>query len=279
MPLSFRRMVGASRMAKWVRLAHAKDGGDGGAFGTLAGDGSVALHRGDMFDRPSPTGEVVPAAAVHLRAPVRPGKFIGLWNNFFELASKQGNAIPADPLFFLKAPSSIIGPDMAIRPPAGYTGRVIYEGELGVVIGRRVSNADAAEATAAIFGYTCVNDVTATDILAADPAFPQWARAKSPDSFGPVGPCIDTAPDLAAARVRVLLNARERQNYAIADMILPPARIVALLSREMTLEPGDLIACGTSIGALPMRPGMVVEVTIDGIGTLRNVFAPTEQTA
>ena len=261
-------------MAKWVRLAH----GGGGAFGLMADDGSVAIHRGDMFDRPTPTGEVVPADAVHLRAPVRPGKFIGLWNNFFELAAKQGSTIPTEPLFFLKSPSSIIGPDVPIRPPAGYTGRVIYEGELGIVIGRRVTNADAAEAAAAIFGYTCVNDVTATDILTADPSFPQWARAKSPDTFGPVGPCIVTGL-LAEARVRVLLNGRERQNYPLADMILPPARIVALLSREMTLEPGDLIACGTSVGALPMRPGMTVEVAIDGIGTLRNAFAPTDSPA
>ena len=263
-------------MAKWVRLAHAKDGG--GGFGIQAEDGSVAIHCGDMFDRPSPTGEIVPPEAVRLRAPVRPGKFIGLWNNFHELAAKQGNTIPTEPLFFLKSPASITGPDTPIRPPPGYTGRVIYEGELGIVIGRRTSQADEAEAAAAIFGYTCVNDVTATDILTADPAFPQWARAKSPDSFGPVGPCIVTQID-PAARVRVLLNARERQNYPIADMILPPARIVALLSREMTLEPGDLIACGTSVGVLPMRPGMTVEVVIDGVGTLRNIFAPTEPAA
>ncbi len=262
-------------MAKWVRLAH----GGGGAFGLLANDGSVAIHRGDMFDRPTPTGEVVPGDALHLRAPVRPGKFIGLWNNFFELAAKQGNTIPTEPLFFLKSPSSIIGPDVPIRPPPAYTGRVIYEGELGIVIGRRISHADEAEASQAIFGYTCVNDVTAIDILTADPAFPQWARAKSPDSFGPIGPCIETELDLGIARVRVLLNGRERQNYRVADMILAPARIVALLSREMTLEPGDLIASGTSVGALPMRPGMIVEVVIDGIGILRNPFAPTETQA
>jgi 2-keto-4-pentenoate hydratase/2-oxohepta-3-ene-1,7-dioic acid hydratase in catechol pathway len=262
-------------MVKWVRLAH---GGES-AFGRMADDGSVALHRGDMFGQPAPTGEVVPAAAVHLRAPVRPARFIGLWNNFHERAAKEGNTIPTYPLYFLKSPGSIIGPDTPIRPPASYTGRVIYEGELGVVIGQRVCNADAAEAARAIFGYTCLNDVTAGDILKADPAFPQWARAKSPDSFGPAGPCIETDLDLAATRVRVLLGGRERQNYPLSDMILPPAEIVALLSQEMTLEPGDLIACGTSLGAMPMRPGMVVEVAIDGIGTLRNTYAPAEPTA
>jgi 2-keto-4-pentenoate hydratase/2-oxohepta-3-ene-1,7-dioic acid hydratase in catechol pathway len=261
-------------MTKWVRLAH----GGGGAFGTLHDDGSVAIHRGDMFDTPIPTGEVVPAAAVVLRAPVRPGKFIGLWNNFHERAIKEGNTIPEDPLYFLKASGSVVGPEAPILPPPSYTGRVVYEGELGIVIGRRLTHADEAEAARAIFGYTCVNDVTAADILRADPAFHQWARAKSPDSFGPVGPWI--VPEIPAeARVRVLLNGRERQNYPVSDMILPPVRIVALLSREMTLEPGDLIACGTSLGATAMRPGMTVEVVIDGIGTLRNVFAPTEAPA
>jgi len=262
-------------MAKWVRVA----GGDGDAFGLLAEDGSVALHRGDMFDRPSPTGETVRADAVRLLAPVLPGKFIGLWNNFHERARKEGNTIPADPLYFLKSQASVVGPEAPILPPPGYDGRVVYEGELGIVIGRRLTHADEAEAAAAIFGYTCVNDVTASDILRADPAFPQWARAKSPDTFGPVGPCIATDLDWAALRVRVLLGGRERQNYPADDMILPPARIVALLSREMTLEPGDLIACGTSLGAMPMRPGTVVEVVIEGIGTLRNVFAPAEPAA
>lgn len=262
-------------MAKWVRLAH----GGGGAFGLMAPDGAVAIHRGDMFDRPTPTGEVVAPDAVRLRAPVRPGKFIGLWNNFFERAAQQGHTIPTYPLYFLKSPTCVIGPDVPIRPPALYADRVVYEGELGIVIGRRVANADESEAAAAIFGYTCVNDVTASDILMADPAFQQWARAKSPDSFGPVGPCIETELDASICRVRVMLNGRERQNYPVADMILSPSRVVALLSREMTLEPGDLIACGTSLGALPMRPGMIVEVVIDGIGTLRNPYAPTETPA
>ena len=102
----------------------------------------------------------------------------------------------------------------------------------------------------------------------ADPSFPQWARAKGCDTFCPCGPAIVTGLDWSALQVCTLLNGRERQSYPAADMILPPARIVSLLSREMTLEPGNLIACGTSIGVLPMRPGMEVIVVIDGIGTL-----------
>lgn len=258
-------------MALWVRFAR-HDGAEG--FGTLdEAAGSVAAHVGDIFASPTPTGETLPREAIRLLAPLRPGKFIGLWNNFHDLAAKTGAAIPETPLWFLKAGTSLLDPEGTIRPPAGYAGKVLYEGELGLVIGRRCKDADEAEAAAAIFGLTAVNDVTALDILTADPSFPQWARAKSCDSFGPVGPAIATGLDWSALHVRVALNGRVRQDYPLADMIIPPARIVALISREVTLEPGDLIACGTSVGALPMRAGMTVEVSIEGVGTLRNVMA------
>ncbi|UPY38805.1 fumarylacetoacetate hydrolase family protein [Sediminicoccus sp. KRV36] len=254
----------------WIRFRTAA-GMEG--FGTLA-DAAVTPFEGDMFGTATPAGPALPLGDVTLLAPVRPRHFIGLWNNFHELAAKQGNAIPETPLWFLKAPGSIIGPGEAIRPPAGYAGKTLYEGELGLVIGQRIANAEENEAAAAIFGLTCVNDVTALDILTADPSFPQWARAKSPDSFGPIGPCIATGLDWRELRVQVALNGRIRQDYPCADMILPPARIVALISREVTLQPGDVIACGTSVGALPMRPGMEVSVSIPGIGSLVNSFSP-----
>ncbi len=248
-------------MTLWVRYA--------GGFGTLEGD-LVQPHEGDMFAGATPCEAQVPAAEVELLAPVTPGKIVALWNNFHALAEKLGQAIPEGPLYFLKATSSLIGPGATIRPPAGYTGKTVYEGELGIVIGRICSRATEAEAEDAIFGYTAVNDVTALDLLTADPSFPQWARAKGCDTFGPVGPAIATGLDPASLTVRVLLNGRERQCYPVSDMILQPARIVSLLSQEMTLHPGDLIACGTSVGVLPMRPGMTVSVVIDGIGTLTN---------
>lgn len=251
-------------MTLWVRYAYQGQPG----FGTLAED-HVAVHAGDMFAQPTPTGQHLPRAAVRLLAPVRPAVFIGLWNNFHAAAAKAGHAIPTYPLIFLKSPHSIIGPEAEIRPPAD-CGRVIYEAELGIVIGRVCRDLDEAAAAAAIFGYTCVNDVTAIDKFGNDPAFSQWARAKGADTFGPVGPAIATDLDWRALRIQARLEGRTRQDYPADDMILPPARIVALLSREMTLHPGDLIACGTSLGALPMRAGMTVEVEIAGIGVLRN---------
>ena len=261
-------------MALWVRFRHEETEG----FGTLEQD-TILPHRGELFADPVPTGETIPLTSVRLLAPVRPAAFIGLWNNYHEAAAKAGWATPDTPLFFLKSGRSVAGPEEVIRPPAGYAGRVIYEGELGLVIGRRCKDVSEEEAASAIFGFTCVNDVTALDLLNADPSFPQWARAKGCDTFGPVGPAIATGLDASALRVRVALNGRVRQDYPTSDMILPPARIVSFLSREMTLEPGDLIACGTSTGALPMRPGMTVEVTIEGIGTLRNIFAPADVAA
>jgi 2-keto-4-pentenoate hydratase/2-oxohepta-3-ene-1,7-dioic acid hydratase in catechol pathway len=255
-------------MALWVRFAD--DSREG--FGTLDGE-TIRVHAGDMLAGATPAGTIIPLAAVRLLAPVRPGKFIGLWNNFHAVATAQSLEIPDFPLFFLKATSSVLAPEAEFRAPASYSGRVVYEGELGVVIGRRCSNVSEEDAEAAIFGFTCVNDITAVELFGTNPKFEQWARAKGCDGFGPVGPAIATGLDWRNARVRTLLNGRERQNYPVSDMILPPPRIVSLLSREMTLEPGDLITCGTSTGVLPMRPGMTVEVAIDGVGVLRNRFA------
>ena len=250
-------------MTAWVRY-------DGG-FGVLDGE-AVIPHAGDMITGATPSGEALPLSGLTLLPPVNPRCFIGLWNNYHALAAKLGQAIPDSPLYFLKSPGSLLAPGGIIRAPAGYGGKTVYEGELGIVIGRRCSRVSEAEAAEAIFGYTAVNDVTALDLLQADPSFPQWARAKGCDTFGPVGPAVVTGLDPMALTVRTLLNGRERQSYPVADMILPPARIVSLLSREMTLHPGDLIACGTSVGVLPMRPGMEVSVVIEGIGALTNRF-------
>lgn len=254
-------------MAHWIRYTHAA----GEGFGTLAGE-SVRVHAGDMFDRPAATGETLRLADVRLLAPCRPGKIVALWNNFHALAAKLGNPVPPEPLWFLKATTAVIGPGDTIRKPAHFAGKVIFEGELGIVIGRRARGVSEADALAHILGYTCVNDVTAVDLLKKDATFDQWSRAKSFDTFCPLGPAIATGLDPAALEVRVLLNGEERQRYPVADMVFPPARLVALLSRDVTLEPGDVIACGTSVGVGTMKPGTAVTVAIAGIGELANRY-------
>ena len=149
-------------------------------------------------------------------------------------------------------------------------GRILYEGELGIVIGKVTKEVSEEDAKNAIFGFTCVNDVTALEILSKDNSFKQWTRAKSYDTFGPFGPFITSDLDYKNLTIKTLLNGRERQSYPAADMIFNPQQIVSYLSYDMTLMPGDIIACGTSIGAMPIKNGQTVEIVIDGIGTLSN---------
>lgn len=254
--------------AHWVRFIFA--GRE--RFGTLVGE-AIALHSGDMFAGARPTGERVPLDEVTLLAPSTPSKIIALWNNFHALAAKLSNPVPAEPLYLMKAPSSVAEPGATIARPPSYAGKVVYEGELGIVIGRRCSEVTPQEAGEFIFGYTCVNDITALDLIAADPTFAQWVRAKSFDGFGPFGPVIATGLDPRELTVRTLLNGQERQNYPVADMIFQPHELVSRLSHDMTLLPGDLVCCGTSLGVGTMKePVNTVEVTIEGIGTLANAF-------
>jgi 2-keto-4-pentenoate hydratase/2-oxohepta-3-ene-1,7-dioic acid hydratase in catechol pathway len=259
---------------KWLRYKP-KGGAAGPAgpegFGLLDGD-RVQVHAGSMFNAARPSGETLALADLDLLAPCRPGKIIGLWNNFRAAADKNGWATPAEPLYFMKSPGSLAAPGQAIVVPASYDGRVAYEGELAVVIGRQARAVPLADAASHIFGYTLANDVTAVELLQRDPSFPQWTRAKSFDGFCPLGPVIETDFDPATAQLRTLVGGRERQNYALADMFFSPTELVSRLSQDMTLEAGDVILCGTSLGVLPMKPGTPVEVVVDGIGSLQNQY-------
>jgi len=252
---------------KWMRCRH--QGRE--LFGLLEGD-SLGVYAGELFDQPQPTGERIAVAAVEWLMPCRPGKMLALWNNFHAAAAKNGWAIPVEPLYFLKAPNSFAAHRQAIAALPPDAGRVAYEGELAVVIGRRAKAVTPEQAAAHIFGYSCANDLTAIELLQRDPAFPQWTRAKGFDGFGIVGPVIETDFDPATASLRTRVEGRERQNYPLADMIFAPHDLVARLSHDMTLEPGDVILCGTSLGVLPMKPGSSVEVEIDGIGRLLNRY-------
>jgi 2-keto-4-pentenoate hydratase/2-oxohepta-3-ene-1,7-dioic acid hydratase in catechol pathway len=175
-------------------------------------------------------------------------------------------------LYFVKTQNSFAAEGDRIPRPAGYSGTVVFEGELGIVIGKRCQGIAPEQAPGYIFGYCCVNDVTARDLLKQDPVFVHWTRAKSFDGFGPFGPCVATGLDPAQMQVHVVLAGVERQNYPVSDMIFSPNDIVSRISGDMTLEPGDLIACGTSVGVCVMQDGDTVEVSIPGIGVLTNRF-------
>ncbi|QCI64852.1 fumarylacetoacetate hydrolase family protein [Phreatobacter stygius] len=259
---------GGDPTARWVRFA--RNGAEG--FGTIAGD-AIAVHAGCMFAGAAPTGETVALASVELLAPATPSKIIALWNNFHALAGKLAVPVPSEPLYLMKAPSSIAAPGATIPRPSSYSGRVVYEGELGIIIGKTCHEVSPDEAGDFIFGYTCVNDITALDLIAADPTFSQWVRAKSFDGFGPFGPVVATGIEPGGLTVRTVFNGQERQNYSVTDMIFQPHDLVSRISHDMTLVPGDLICCGTSLGVGTIKePTNTIEVTIDGIGTLTNGF-------
>lgn len=254
-------------MTRWIGFIH--EGRPG--FGRLEGD-RVAVCTGDLFVSPTPTGAVLDLAAVTIDLPCRPSKMIALWNNFHAAAAKQGLGRPEAPLLFVKPPNTY-RPSGAVIPLPALAGKVIFEGELGIVIGKPARDVSEADAPAHVFGYTCINDVTSLPILRADPSFVQWTRSKGLDGFGPFGPVIATGLDPASLVIRTIVDGVERQNYPVADMVFSAAQLVSLISQGMTLEPGDIISCGTSNGAGSIKPGAVVEVAIEGIGVLVNRFA------
>jgi 2-keto-4-pentenoate hydratase/2-oxohepta-3-ene-1,7-dioic acid hydratase in catechol pathway len=254
-------------MAQWIAFTHRGKPG----FGQVEGD-KIIVYDGEMLGESRRAGVEIALTDVSIDLPCRPSKLIALWKNYRALATKLNQPIPAEPLYLIKAPNSYCAHDSTVSQPSSYDGRVAYEGELGIVIGKRCKYPNMEEAGNAIFGFTCINDITALDLITKDDTFAQWTRAKSFDGFGVFGPVIATGLDWKSLSVRTILNGRERQNYACNDMIFSPVEIVHALSQDMTLEPGDVIACGTSLGVLPMKPGSVVEIHIEGIGTLRNTF-------
>ena len=204
---------------------------------------------------------------VKLLAPVAPSKVICVGRNYREHAAELGNKMPDEPLLFLKAPSSVIASGDSIELPSA-SQQVEHEGELGVVIGRvarKLSSSD--DPLSYVFGYTCVNDVTARDLQRKDV---QFTRGKSFDTFCPVGPWIETDIDPSNVGVETRLNGEVKQKGNTADMAFPVAFLISYISEIMTLYPGDLIATGTPAGVSRMKHGDTVEVEVTGIGVLRN---------
>lgn len=195
-----------------------------------------------------------------------PGKIIGIGQNYRAHAAEMGKGIPEEPLMFLKPPSAIILDGGAIERPSGYE-RVDFEGELGVVIGKRAQRVSRASALSFVRGYTCVNDVTVRDLQKKDG---QWTRAKGFDTFCPFGPRVVAGLDPTNLRITTRLNGTVKQDSSTSDMIFDVATLVEFVSHHMTLEPGDLITTGTPSGVGNLSVGDVVEVEISGIGVLKN---------
>ena len=221
---------------------------------------------------PVPTTDVdfepTPLTDLKLLPPVAPSKIICVGRNYKDHAAELGNEVPKEPLLFLKTPSSLIAHKEAIHRPA-ISQRVDFEGELGIVIGKRCSKIGAEEDVRQyIRGYTIVNDVTARDLQKSDG---QWSRAKGFDTFCPTGPIVtdEIDPD-AGIQVQTRLNGELRQDGNTRDLIFPIAFLLRHITAAITLYPGDLIPTGTPSGVSPMQPGDTVEVTIEGIGTLSN---------
>jgi len=210
-------------------------------------------------------GEVLAMEDVELLAPCYPSKIVCVGLNYVEHAKELKMKLPEEPILFLKPPSAVIGPGTEIIVPKS-SERVDYEGELGVVIGKRCKAIAADEAKKHILGYTCFNDVTARDLQQKDG---QWTRAKSFDTFAPFGPWIASI-DPSDADINTRVNGQIRQSSNTADLIFGVPSLIEFISNVMTLEPGDVIATGTPPGVGRLEKGDVVEVEIEGIGVLKN---------
>ena len=235
-------------------------------YGRLEGDLIRAIE-GDLFGTYKVTETTVPFAAARLLAPCLPTKIVAIGVNYKDHAAEFKKEPPSEPLIFLKPPSALLAPEEAIVYPEGVTKRVDYEGELAVVIKKRARHVTPEQAAAAIFGYTCCNDVTARDLQKKDG---QWSRAKGFDTFCPLGPVIATDVEPSQLRIRTLLNGDIKQDASVSAMLFDVPTLVSYVSKVMTLFPGDIITTGTPSGVGPMQRGDVVEVWIEGIGRLRN---------
>ena len=203
---------------------------------------------------------------VKLLASCQPSKIVAIGINYRSHATEFKHELPDSPLMFLKPSTAVIGPQDNIIYPS-LAKQVDFEGELGIVIGRKAHQIDAADSMKYVLGYTCFNDVTARDLQKKDG---QWTRAKGFDTFAALGPWIETELDPAALRLETRLNGEIKQSGTTADLIFPVAQLVSAVSHVMTLLPGDVIASGTPSGVGPMQPGDTVEIEIEGIGTLVN---------
>lgn len=227
------------------------------------------LHRlnGDVFESMQKSGETYPLSEASLLAPTLPSKIVCIGKNYYDHALECGGSLPPEePLMFIKPSTSVNDPEGEITYPPD-SKRLDYEAELAIVIGKRCKDACAEDYQDYIFGYTCMNDVTARDIQSLDG---QWTRSKGYDTFCPLGPWIETELDADNVNIQSRLNGELRQNASTSLLMHPIQKLICYISRVMTLLPGDVIATGTPAGIGPMQKGDIIEVEIEGIGILRN---------
>ena len=248
---------------RYVRFR--RKGDEAAVQGWLEGN-QVGLVAGPLFGahRRMPVSQSL--TSVKLAAPCLPGKIICVGRNYADHAREHHADIPDVPMLFMKPPSAVIGPgEEIVLPPQ--SGQVEHEGELAVVIGRRIRNATPEEAMSAVFGYTAANDVTARDLQQRDG---QWTRAKGFDTFCPLGPWVDTEVDPHDLRITCRVNGRIRQLESTRDMVFSITQLITFISGIMTLDPGDMILTGTPAGVGRLESGDTVQVEIEGIGVLEN---------
>ncbi|UCD16349.1 MAG: fumarylacetoacetate hydrolase family protein [Candidatus Zixiibacteriota bacterium] len=250
-------------MERYIRF-EAPEGEGWGIFK----DGKIVGLSGNPAVQSEETNRYYEPSGVRLLAPVQPSKIICIGLNYKEHVkeSQSADKAPEEPLLFSKPPSAVLGPGgRIVRPPMAE--RVDYEGELGVVIGRQCKNVAEIESEDYIFGFTCVNDVTARDLQRKDG---QWTRAKGFDTFCPVGPWVTGRLNYEDLLIETYLNGELKQSARTSMMIFRIPRLVSFISKVMTLYPGDLICTGTPSGINPMQAGDRVEIRIEGIGSLVN---------
>jgi 2-keto-4-pentenoate hydratase/2-oxohepta-3-ene-1,7-dioic acid hydratase in catechol pathway len=241
-------------------------------WGAVEGN-DVFLLEGSPFSEHRVSGRSFALADVRVLAPCQPSKIVCVGRNYAEHAKELNNEPPTSPLIFLKPPSAVIGHrDQIVYPPESQ--RVDYEGEIAIVIGRRLRRlAGDAPGAPYILGFTCLNDITARDLQKADG---QWTRGKGFDTFCAIGPAVATDLDPASLSVRTHLNGELKQQGHVREMIFDFDTLLRYISGVMTLEPGDVIATGTPAGVGPMQPGDEVTVEVEGVGRLRNTVVRFE---
>lgn len=244
------------------------DDGANVRFGDLRG-GEIRPLDGDLAALAPADAAPVPLSAVTLRMPVVPGKIVAVGPNY--RAHLKGNPPPPRPYYWIKPATALLDPEGVIELPTDVP-MVCHESELAIVIGRTTKKVSPAEAPAHILGYTCINDVSAGNMIdiPAYVASPYFVDGKIYDTFAPLGPVVVTDLDPSDLNVRCRVNGDTRQDHRTSDMIWQPAELVSLISQVLTLHPGDVIATGSPPGVGPLQPGDVVEVEVEGIGVLRN---------